>query len=90
MTRSRDGIPSGRVRCADRRSDSPNEPGGKRSFFSGEYGKYGLSTPMAPSMGSFDMLAQYFEAIGKMTENPLHRGAVPRHFEGRLPVKCAA
>jgi type I restriction enzyme M protein len=46
------------------------ELGGKRSFFAGEYGKYGWARLMAPSMGGFDMLALYSEAIAKMTENP--------------------
>jgi type I restriction enzyme M protein len=46
------------------------ELGGKRSFFAGEYGKYGWAKLMAPSMGGFEVLALYSEAIGKMTENP--------------------
>jgi len=46
------------------------ELGGKRSFFAGEYGKYGWARLMAPNMGGFDVLALYSEAIGKMNENP--------------------
>ena len=46
------------------------ELGGKRSFFAGDYGKYGWAKLMAPNMGGFDMLALYSEAIGKMNENP--------------------
>ncbi|MDO9054636.1 MAG: N-6 DNA methylase [Gallionella sp.] len=46
------------------------ELGGKRSFFVGEYAKYGWSKLMAPSMGGFDVLALYSEAIQKMNENP--------------------
>jgi len=46
------------------------ELGGKRNFFAGEYGKYGWAKLMAPSMGGFESLALYSEAIGKMTENP--------------------
>lgn len=46
------------------------ELGGKRSFFAGEYAKYGWSKLMAPNMGGFDVLALYSEAIGKMNENP--------------------
>ncbi|MDP1606662.1 MAG: N-6 DNA methylase, partial [Rhodocyclaceae bacterium] len=46
------------------------ELGGKRSFFAGEYGKYGWARLMAPSMGGFDVLTLYSEAIAKMTENP--------------------
>ncbi|MBI3430117.1 MAG: N-6 DNA methylase [Actinobacteria bacterium] len=44
--------------------------GGKRSFFTGDYEKYGWSRLMAPNMGGFDVLSLYSEAIGKMNENP--------------------
>lgn len=46
------------------------ELGGKRSFFAGEYAKYGWARLMAPTLGGFDVLTLYSEAIGKMTENP--------------------
>ena len=46
------------------------ELGGKRSFFAGDYAKYGWARLMAPSMGGFEVLALYAETIGKMTENP--------------------
>lgn len=46
------------------------ELGGKRSFFAGDYAKYGWSKLMAPNMGGFDVLQLYSEAIGKMNENP--------------------
>ncbi|MFA5242094.1 MAG: N-6 DNA methylase [Sulfuricella sp.] len=46
------------------------ELGGARSFFAGDYAKYGWAKLMAPSMGGFDVLALYSEAIGKMNENP--------------------
>jgi type I restriction enzyme M protein len=46
------------------------ELGGKRSFFAGEYGKYGWARLMAPNQGGFEVLALYSEAIGKMNENP--------------------
>ena len=46
------------------------ELGGKRSFFAGEYAKYGWARLMAPSQGGFEVLALYAEAIGKMNENP--------------------
>lgn len=46
------------------------ELGGARSFFAGNYSKYGWAKLMAPSMGGFDVLALYSEAIGKMNENP--------------------
>ncbi len=44
--------------------------GGTRSFFAGNYAKYGWAKLMAPSMGGFDVLALYSEAISKMNENP--------------------
>lgn len=46
------------------------ELGGARSFFAGNYAKYGWAKLMAPNMGGFDVLALYSEAIGKMNENP--------------------
>ena len=46
------------------------ELGGKRSFFAGEYAKYGWARLMAPGLGGHDVLNLYSEAIGKMTENP--------------------
>lgn len=46
------------------------ELGGKRTFFAGEYEKYGWTRLMAPNMGGFDVLALYSEAIQKMNENP--------------------
>ena len=46
------------------------ELGGNRTFFSGEYDKFGWSKLMAPSMGGYDVLALYSEAIQKMNENP--------------------
>ena len=46
------------------------ELGGARSFFTGDHAKYGWAKLMAPSMGGFDVLALYSEAIGKMNENP--------------------
>src|SRR4030066_743096 len=44
--------------------------GGKRSFFTGEFEKYGWSKLMAPNMGGFDVLSLFSETIGKMNENP--------------------
>lgn len=46
------------------------EFGGARSFFAGEFAKYGWAKLMAPNMGGFDVLALYSEAIQKMNENP--------------------
>ncbi|MFA6016306.1 MAG: N-6 DNA methylase [Gallionellaceae bacterium] len=45
------------------------ELGGSRTFFAGEFGKYGWAKLMAPNMGGFDILALYSEAIQKMNEN---------------------
>jgi type I restriction enzyme M protein len=45
------------------------ELGGSRTFFAGEFGKYGWAKLMAPNMGGFDVLALYSEAIQKMNEN---------------------
>lgn len=44
--------------------------GGVRSFFAGEFAKFGWSKLMAPSLGGFEVLALYSEAIQKMNENP--------------------
>jgi len=44
--------------------------GGKRSFFAGDFAKYGWSNLMTSGMGGFDVLKLYSDAIGKMNENP--------------------
>ena len=44
--------------------------GGRRSFFAGDYGKYGWARLMAPTLGGFEVLALYSEAIARMNENP--------------------
>lgn len=46
------------------------ELGGKRSFFAGNYARYGWAKLMAPSLGGFEVLALYSEAIATMRENP--------------------
>ena len=46
------------------------ELGGKRTFFTGEYAKYGWAKLMAPSLGGHEMLGLYGEGIAKMPENP--------------------
>lgn len=43
--------------------------GGKRSFFVGEYEKYGWARLMQTGRGGYEVLALYGEAITKMTEN---------------------
>ena len=46
------------------------ELGGKRSFFAGDYARFGWARLMSPSLGGFEVLALYSEAIQKMNENP--------------------
>ncbi|MEO6018340.1 MAG: N-6 DNA methylase [Polaromonas sp.] len=46
------------------------ELGGTRTFFAGDYARFGWAKLMAPGLGGFDVLALYSEAIGKMNENP--------------------
>ncbi|WP_394757101.1 N-6 DNA methylase [Rhodoferax sp.] len=46
------------------------ELGGTRTFFAGEYARYGWAKLMAPSLGGFEVLGLYSEAIQKMNENP--------------------
>jgi type I restriction enzyme M protein len=46
------------------------ELGGKRTFFAGDYARYGWAKLMAPGLGGFDVLALYSEAIATMPENP--------------------
>lgn len=45
------------------------ELGGKRSFFAGEYERYGWAKLMRSGLGGHETLALYAEAITKMTEN---------------------
>ena len=44
--------------------------GGKRSFFTGEFAKYGWLQLMNPALGGHQMLALYSEGIDKMPANP--------------------
>lgn len=46
------------------------ELGGEPSFFSGEYEKYGWRKIFNPSLGGFEILNLYSEAILKMAQNP--------------------
>ena len=46
------------------------ELGGKRSFFTGEFARYGWATLMNPGLGGHEMLGLYGEGISKMPENP--------------------
>ncbi len=46
------------------------ELGGKRTFFAGDYARFGWAKLMAPGLGGFEVLALYSEAIGSMRLNP--------------------
>lgn len=46
------------------------ELGGSRSFFAGPFARFGWAKLMAPSLGGFEVLALYSEAIQSMRENP--------------------
>ena len=46
------------------------EFGGKRSFFAGEYARYGWAKLMRTGLGGHEALNLYAEAITKMPENP--------------------
>lgn len=45
------------------------EMGGKRSFFVGEYEKFGWAKLLSPALGGHEMLSLYTEAVEKMTRN---------------------
>jgi type I restriction enzyme M protein len=46
------------------------ELGGKRSFFAGEFARYGWAKLMRSGLGGHEMLGLYAEAISRMPENP--------------------
>lgn len=46
------------------------ELGGARAFFAGAYARFGWAKLMAPSLGGFEVLNLYSEAIQSMRENP--------------------
>ena len=46
------------------------ELGGQRTFFAGEFARYGWARLMRPGIGGHEMLNLYAEAIGRMPENP--------------------
>ena len=46
------------------------ELGGRRTFFAGEFSKYGWAKLMDMSVGGHEMLGLYAEAITRMPENP--------------------
>lgn len=46
------------------------ELGGERTFFAGAYDRFRWAQLMSPSMGGFEMLSLYSEAVQSMRENP--------------------
>lgn len=46
------------------------ELGGKRTFFAGEFARFGWARLMTPGIGGHEMLNTYAEAITRMPENP--------------------
>ena len=46
------------------------ELGGDRSFFAGDFSRYGWAKLMHPSLGGYETLNLYAEAITRMPENP--------------------
>lgn len=46
------------------------ELSGHRTFFAGEFARFGWAQLMSPGLGGFEVLALYSEAIQKMNENP--------------------
>ena len=51
--------------------DSESEElGGERTFFAGHFARYGWAKLMHPSLGGFETLNLYAEAIARMPENP--------------------
>ena len=46
------------------------ELGGKRSFFAGDYARFGWAQLMSPSLSGFEVLNVYSEAIQSMPKNP--------------------
>ena len=46
------------------------ELGGERTFFAGEFARYGWAKLMGPGIGGHEMLNLYAEAITRMPENP--------------------
>ena len=53
------------------------EFGGKRSFFAGEFARYGWAKLMRSGLGGHETLNLYAEAITKDAGKPRHSTAVP-------------
>ena len=49
---------------------SSEELGGKRTFFEGEFARYGWAKLLRAGLGGHEMLALYADGIAKMPENP--------------------
>ena len=60
------------------------ELGGERSFFVGDFDRYGWPRLMHAGLGGHATLNLYAEAITRMPENDGHPGALPRHLQQRL------
>ena len=52
------------------------EMGGKKTFFVGEYERFGWRSMFNPKLGGFEMFALYSEALQKMDKNP----SIPQLF----------
>jgi type I restriction enzyme M protein len=52
--------------------------GGKRTYFTGEYEKFGWHELMAPTLGAHDRLTLYREALANLAKNP----GLPELFQG--------
>ena len=62
------------------------ELGGERSFFAGEFGRYGWAKLMQPGLGGHEMLGLYAEAIERMDQN----AGIPQLFPGYLQQRFSA
>ena len=60
------------------------ELGGTRTFFAGEYTRFGWAKLMAPSLGGHEVLALYSEGHPENAGEPRSAAAVSRHFQKRL------
>ncbi|HEX7483694.1 MAG TPA: N-6 DNA methylase [Candidatus Saccharimonadales bacterium] len=58
--------------------DKSSSIGGKRTYFTGEYEKYGWHELMTPTLGAHDRLTLYREALGSLAKNP----GLPELFQG--------
>ncbi len=54
----------------DMDTESELELDGERSFFAGEFERYGWANLMKPGLGGHELLALYADGLDKMPENP--------------------